>query len=74
MVILIPDSCRWRLSTLCPFRPVMFLHNGRSAKSAFHELGFYEAAVGDPTLPDKYCRNNSKEYASRGKELPRAGA
>ncbi len=51
MVILIPDSCRWRLSTLCPERPARFLDSGRSAKPNFCEMEFYEPAVGVLTLP-----------------------
>jgi hypothetical protein len=37
-------------------RAVTLLQTGQSAKSRFSELEFYEAAVGDLTLPANCCR------------------
>jgi len=38
-------------SQIDPLRPVSYLHSGHSSESAFYQLSFYEAAVGDITLP-----------------------
>ena len=51
-----------RLTLSCPLRPVRFLLSGRTAETNFYELEFYEAAVGDVTLPAS-CRRSEQKSA-----------